>query len=123
VDLPAVSPQVRRLSAQVPAKREVKDREAKATANQAGRRQEPERLLQLSPDKGNRSAERKKVKGLRRQEDRNNISLIVATAPDQKFGAVLGFDRGAPRCSVQQARLAVPAIIILRSAPHSVPRL
>jgi hypothetical protein len=50
------------------------------------------RLLQLSADKGSRSAERKRARGPQRHEDHNNFLLIVLAAPEQKSGAAL-FER------------------------------
>jgi hypothetical protein len=64
-----------RLPVQVPAKREVEEREGKVPmVNLAASREADRlRLLQLSAGKGNRSAERKRARGLHRHEDHNNF--------------------------------------------------
>jgi len=74
---------------QVPAKREVEEREGRVPLVNLAASQEADRLPQLSAGKGNRSAERKKARGPRRHEDHNNFLLIISMAPEQKSGAVL----------------------------------
>jgi hypothetical protein len=66
-----------RLPVQVQAKREVEEREGKVPMVNLAASQEAERLLQLSGDKGSRSAERKRARGLHRHEDHNNCLCII----------------------------------------------
>jgi hypothetical protein len=47
--------------------------------------QEAERRLHLSKDKGNRSAERKRERRLRRRQGRDNLLLTILAAPERKF--------------------------------------
>jgi len=84
-DLGSINLQPRRLLA--PANRKVEEKEARAHIVSLAGSLGLERLPQLLGASSNRSAERKKEKGLHRQ-DHNNFSLIIVTAPDQNSGAV-----------------------------------
>ena len=75
-DKPVMASPVRRRSAQRPANREVEEKEGKAsTPNPAGRRG-VDRLLRLSPDKGNQSVERKKARKNHRRQGHSNLSQL-----------------------------------------------
>ena len=75
--LAPISLQPRRLSVQVQlrAKRVVDEREGKALMVNLAVSQEAERHLRLSKGRGNRSAERKSARGLRRQGNNNPVSF------------------------------------------------
>jgi hypothetical protein len=84
IDLQPHRPQV-----QVRAKREVEEREGKVRMVNLAASREAQRLLQLSAGKRRRSAERKRARGPRRHEDRNNFLLNYLSGPGAKSGAVL----------------------------------
>ena len=90
------------LPVQVRAKREVEEREGKVPMVNLAASQEGERLLQLSAGKGNRSAERKRARGLRRHEGHNSFFLIILAALEQKPGPL--FLCVSCRASVSDAR-------------------
>jgi len=104
-----------RLPVQVQAKREVEEREGKVPMVNLAASQEADRLrlLQLSADKGSRSAERKRARGPHRREDHNS-----------EFQALLACSRLAVsrRLGGTQRRTAV-ATAALQFAPRSVLRL
>ena len=100
---------------QVQAKREAQEREGKVPMVNLAASQEADRLrlLQLSADKGSRSAERKRARGPHRREDHNS-----------EFQALLACSRLAVsrRLGGTQRRTAV-ATEALQFAPRSVQRL
>jgi hypothetical protein len=75
-----------RLLVEVRAKREVQKREVKAPTVNLAASQKAERQLALSVSRGSRSAERKKARGLHRQEGHNNFTPHP-TALEQNPGA------------------------------------
>jgi hypothetical protein len=71
----------RRRQAHVRARRKVEEKEARALMVNLADRLGLERLPQLLGASSHRNAERKREKGLQRQ-DHNNFSLIIVTAPN-----------------------------------------
>ena len=68
------------------AKHEVQGREGKVPMVNLAASPEVRRPLQLSAGQRNRSAERKRARGLRRHEGHNSFFLIILAALEQKPG-------------------------------------
>ena len=111
-----------RLPAQVRAKREVQKREGKVPMVNLAASQQGERLVQLSAGKGNRSAERKRARGLRRHEDHNNFLLNYLSGPGTKVRGRFSMVERRSAASGQRGAPSLPTAI-LQFAPRSVLRL
>jgi hypothetical protein len=101
-NLAPINLQPRRLPVQVRAKRKADDRQGKGPMINVPASQKAERQLRLSKGRGNRSAERKRARGLHRRG--HNYLVNFRGAPEQSSGPY-------------------KFTAILRSAPRLVPRL
>ena len=126
-NLAPINLQPRRLPVQVRAKREADQREGKVPMVNLPASQKAERQLRLSKGKGNRSAERKKARGLHRRGHNNLVNFRSGSGAKFRGRFLHKHDSCSGSCvaaiPVTFAGDTPATTAILRSAPRLVPRL
>jgi hypothetical protein len=91
-NLAPINLQPRRLPVRVRAKREADERDGRGPMVNLPASQKAERKLRLSKGRGNRSAERKRARGLHRR-GHNNLLILVAAPERKRFGAASSYKK------------------------------
>jgi hypothetical protein len=112
-NLPNLQP--RRLPVRVRAKPKADEREGKGPMVNLPASQKAERQLRLSKGRGNRSAERRRAKGLHRR-GHNNLLLVFEAAPEQNSGAALFKSRFVGRLYQTPGKFAIKPVAFHRNA-------